>query len=62
MAFNIPIDSSRQALSESAKVDQKYLLSGFTLYGNFSTFLQIRPISKISTESDSTDRTDHKNV
>ncbi len=60
--FNIPIDSSRQALSESAKVEQKYLFSAFTLYGNLLTFLQMHLISKISPESDSPDCTDYKNA
>ncbi len=50
MTFKTPTDSSLQALSESAKVDQKMPTLRFHL------------IWKYSTESDSTDRTDHKNA
>ncbi len=62
MTFHIPNDSSRQALSDPAKGEHKYLFSGFTLRGKFLTFLQIRPISKFFTGSDSPDRSDYKNV
>ncbi len=62
MTFNTAVDSSRQALSGSAKVEQKIRILRFYLIWKILTFLQIRPISNFFTGSDSPDRTDHKNV